>query len=38
LSKIIANCPQPFEIVEAGHFVQEWGEDVAKKALKAFHL
>jgi len=36
LSKIIANCPQPFEIAEAGHFVQEWGEKVAKKALILF--
>lgn len=31
-------CPQPFEIAEAGHFVQEWGEDVAIKALAAFQL
>ncbi len=38
LGKIIANCPQPFEIAEAGHFVQEWGEEVAKKALEAFRL
>ena len=38
LSKSIANCPQPFEIAEAGHFVQEWGGDVAKKALEAFRL
>jgi pimeloyl-ACP methyl ester carboxylesterase len=38
LGKSIANCPQPFEIAEAGHFVQEWGGDVAKKALEAFRL
>jgi len=38
LSDSIANCPQPIEIVEAGHFVQEWGGDVAKKALEAFRL
>ena len=38
LGQIIANCPQPFEIAEAGHFVQEWGGDVAKKALDAFRL
>jgi len=38
LGKIIANCPQPFEVAEAGHFVQEWGGDVAKKALEAFRL
>jgi haloalkane dehalogenase/tRNA(adenine34) deaminase len=38
LGKIIANCPQPSEIADAGHFVQEWGGDVAKKALEAFRL
>jgi haloalkane dehalogenase len=38
LREIIANCPQPFEIAEAGHFVQEWGGDVAKRALEAFRL
>ncbi len=38
LAKIIANCPPPFEIAQAGHFVQEWGGDVAKKALEAFRL
>ena len=38
LDKILANCPQPFEIAEAGHFVQEWAGDVAKKALEAFRL
>ena len=38
LSKSISNCPQPFEIAEAGHFVQEWGGVVAKKALETFGL
>jgi pimeloyl-ACP methyl ester carboxylesterase len=32
----IRNCPEPLEIHEAGHFVQEWGEEVATKALTAF--
>jgi haloalkane dehalogenase len=32
----IRNCPEPMVIEEAGHFVQEWGEPVAKAALKAF--
>ncbi|MBW2407475.1 MAG: hypothetical protein JRF17_08915 [Deltaproteobacteria bacterium] len=36
LGKMIANCPQPLEIAEAGHFVQEWGEEVARKSLEAF--
>lgn len=38
LRKIIPRCPEPLEIKEAGHFVQEWGEIVAKKALEAFRL
>lgn len=32
----IRNCPEPMIIEEAGHFVQEWGEPVARAALKAF--
>ena len=38
LQKVIKGCPQPYEIAEAGHFVQEWGEAVAQKALEAFGL
>ena len=38
LRKIIQGCPEPFEIAEAGHFVQEWGEVVAQKALEVFDL
>lgn len=33
LRKVIRNCPEPLELPEAGHFVQEWGERVAKEAL-----
>ncbi len=36
LRKYITDCPEPYEHAEAGHFVQEWGEDVARKALAAF--
>lgn len=36
LRKSIRGCPEPFQVREAGHFVQEWGEEVAKKALAAF--
>jgi pimeloyl-ACP methyl ester carboxylesterase len=36
LRKAIRNCPEPYEHLKAGHFVQEWGEAVAKKALSAF--
>jgi pimeloyl-ACP methyl ester carboxylesterase len=38
LRKMIPRCPEPMEIKEAGHFVQEWGEEVAKKALEAFNI
>jgi len=31
----IRNCPEPYEHSKAGHFVQEWGEEIAKKALVA---
>ncbi len=36
LRKMIKNCPEPYEVADARHFVQEWGEEVAKKALEAF--
>ena len=32
----IRGCPEPMLIEEAGHFVQEWGEPIARAALKAF--
>lgn len=32
------NCPPPLEITEGGHFVQEWGDLVAEKALVHFDL
>ncbi len=38
LSEIIRNCPPPLELPNAGHFVQEWGDIVATKALEHFRL
>ncbi len=38
LKKIIKNCPEPVEIAEAGHFVQEWGEPIAVAALEKFGI
>jgi haloalkane dehalogenase len=32
----IRNCPEPMRVEEAGHFVQEWGEQVARAALDAW--
>jgi pimeloyl-ACP methyl ester carboxylesterase len=33
MAKLIRNCPPPLEVAEGGHFVQEWGEEVARAAL-----
>ena len=33
MRQIIRGCPAPVELGAAGHFVQEWGEDVLKGAL-----
>ncbi len=38
LKKLIKNCPEPMEIADAGHFVQEWGAPIAEAALKRFGL
>jgi pimeloyl-ACP methyl ester carboxylesterase len=37
LKQEIRGCPEPYELADAGHFVQEWGEEVARKALEAWH-
>jgi len=36
LRAVIHDCPEPYVHPQAGHFVQEWGEDVAERALRAF--
>lgn len=33
LRQTIRNCPAPIELAVAGHFVQEWGEDILGSAL-----
>jgi hypothetical protein len=38
LQKCIHGCPEPMEVAEGGHFVQEWGGPIATAALKAFAL
>ena len=38
LQQVIRGCPQPLEMADAGHFVQERGDVVAKRALEAFGL
>ncbi len=34
LRTLIRGCPDPYVHSEAGHFIQEWGEDVARAALE----
>lgn len=36
LRKMIKGCPEPLEVKEGGHFVQEWGDEIAPAALTAF--
>jgi pimeloyl-ACP methyl ester carboxylesterase len=36
LRQTIRGCRAPLEIPEGGHFVQEWGEEIARAALAAF--
>ncbi|MEM7256129.1 MAG: haloalkane dehalogenase [Pseudomonadota bacterium] len=38
LRSVIKNCPEPLKVAEAGHFVQEYGEDIAQQALLQFGL
>lgn len=33
MRQTVRNCPEPVTLTAAGHFVQEWGEDVLKGAL-----
>ena len=35
LRKVIRGCPEPLILKDAGHFVQEWGEQIVPAALKA---
>ena len=34
----IRNCPEPMLVPEGGHFLQEWGEPIARAALASFGL
>jgi pimeloyl-ACP methyl ester carboxylesterase len=36
LRSVIRGCPPALEVPEAGHFVQEWGEPIARAALAAW--
>lgn len=32
----IRGCPEPMEVEDGGHFLQEWGEPIARAALEAW--
>jgi pimeloyl-ACP methyl ester carboxylesterase len=34
LARDIRHCPPPLEVVDGGHFLQEWGASVAERALE----
>lgn len=38
LHATIRNCPEPMLIADGGHFLQEWGEPIAREALRSFGL
>ena len=38
MKDVIKGCPEPLEVPDAGHFVQEYGDTVATEALKHFKL
>ncbi len=35
MQRLIRGCGTPLEVPEAGHFVPEWGEEIARRALEA---
>jgi len=38
IRQMIRGCPPPLEVAEGGHFLQEWGEGIARAALSAWGL
>ena len=36
LRQQIRGCPSPLEILDGGHFVLEWGKEIAEAAVTAF--
>jgi pimeloyl-ACP methyl ester carboxylesterase len=36
LRQHIRGCPPPLEISDGGHFVQEWGNEIAEATVAAF--
>lgn len=38
LARCIRGCPEPLVVEDGGHFLQEWGEPIARSALSHFAL
>ena len=38
LHRDIRGCPPPLEFADAGHFVQEWGDEVAPAVIAALNI
>lgn len=38
LRQVIRGCPDPMIVAGGGHFVQEWGEPIARAALASFDI
>lgn len=38
LHSIVRSSPEPVEYADGGHFLQEWGDRVARDALRAFEV
>lgn len=36
MHRIIKGCPEPMRLPDAGHFIQEWGDQVARAALASW--
>ena len=36
MKTMIRGCPEPMEVADGGHFVQEKGEQIARAALESF--
>jgi tRNA(adenine34) deaminase len=36
LQRVIRGCPEPIRVEQGGHFVPEWGQDIADQAVQHF--
>jgi hypothetical protein len=36
LRALIRHCPEPMQVEQGGHFLPEWGREIAETAVKHF--